>query len=90
MGLTVPRTGDQITVHLEVSRFCAVGPGGGYVMHGQAQDLAFVRGLEQGAGKYPQLVEGVPDRTRSGWAQLSPRIRGMPPGAARRKAALPV
>ncbi|GGW01931.1 hypothetical protein GCM10010264_12740 [Streptomyces globisporus] len=60
MILAVPRTGDQVAARFEqVSRLGGIRPGGGDVVHGQAQNLAFVPGGEKVAEQRRQFLEGA-------------------------------
>ncbi|GGP86366.1 hypothetical protein GCM10010231_65800 [Streptomyces sindenensis] len=56
--LAVPRTGDQLAARFEqVSRLGGMRPGGGNVVHGQAQNPAFVPGGEKVAEQHRQFLE---------------------------------
>lgn len=67
--LPVPRAGEQLAVYPEVAGLGTVWPCGGYVVHGQAQDLGFVPGVEQGTGEHHQFVGGmVAGSSPSGWS----------------------
>ncbi|MFE5999781.1 hypothetical protein ACFQ6C_23375 [Streptomyces sp. NPDC056454] len=60
MILAVPRAGDQVAAGIEqVTSLGDIWPGGGDVVHGQAQDLAFVPGREEVAEQRRQLLEGA-------------------------------
>jgi hypothetical protein len=90
--LPVPWTGDRAAAHLEVSGLGAVWPHGGYVGHGQAQDLDFVRSAEQGnraacrvAAHGPAYVWIIPSLVPVGRLDLcipdSPDAGVEPPGS---------
>ncbi|MFI1910643.1 hypothetical protein ACH444_32765 [Streptomyces microflavus] len=75
MILAVPRAGDQVAAGFEqVSRLGGIRPGGGNVVHGQAQDLAFVPGGEEVAEQHRQFLEGA--AAGKGRSRLSPSSYG--------------
>ncbi|GGW99577.1 hypothetical protein GCM10010297_21920 [Streptomyces malachitofuscus] len=74
------RARDQLAVHPEVSGLGSVRADGRHVVHGQAENLALVPGVEQGAEDCRKLV-GEPGRP--GWEGAGGTLSMRPLGTAR-------